>query len=909
VGNCYCLLELGAEWLQNIKEFLLNNKEKNSAVDKIIYNKQDTIILLTSSHDTNNNFISLVNQEVFGNEAIVLSFNKSRGEANFHDIKSYKSIFKKDKIKVFFVDDSISSVNTVKYFYQLLNSIESDLRFDSIIVMIDRTSSYDEMILSNYVRDNHIYAFATFHIKPIKTDIEECFLCKRKEQYINLAKKSALDLTTFQMARRAHKLKKVNYKEMRSTKDRKLVKGFKTYLKAMAVNHISANYLYEGSKEFENFKNLLEEFLKQITLNLPNEREEFKNIRSDEDLQKILKFQSEIALIKALSFPKLSYFYKIRKFVTDTVLGKLKIEANKSIQRFKLEYILDKQDEDDIKKLTEFIKYYKEKTNLHLINTYFATLGYFHDSKILDTDYIRLYLKIIKNQEVIKINKQEILHIYPFAVKFTIAEDFEKAQYFKNNINEVANKDYRYKWNENIKLYALLNALKLENSLYIKQKYFNTTVEKNPGKIVNLKNILESDIIKIFKKSLFVSPYITSNVETYKDYIDKSQDNLVNIFDNYKSIQNYPNNLTEITKMIFYGAIDISDNENGNIKLQKVSTEKIYKKIDNTWANYYNQSYIAIRLTSVNEKQLLSNNEEDIKKNNPIWFKPIGCIVLEKKEDVSFKEYFDTSMFLLSIKDEIVDILVREFNTNFILEATNKNIIEKELRKRYRDMITTINHSIHEYIDIGSMIEEFLEGNHIVGEYEKYLNNLKYYSRGLKLLTKLYKLKDIKKERTCIIDIFKDAFGDTQYKKDIKTFINICGNFSNKLCNKCNGESFKIKEQEKCHLDIDEESFKIILFELVFNALRRMNTEITAKITLQLYKNHLIISNTLSNPDKHIENFNNVNLKGENSRMGIGSIKEAIKSCGYKIFAKYNKNNKEINIELRKMEKNYGRKQ
>ena len=507
------------------------------------------------------------------------------------------------------------------------------------------------------------------------------------------------------------------------------------------------------------------------------------------------------------------------------------------------------------------------------------------------------------------------MHTYPFAVKFTIADNLEKANYFEKNLNKVFGV-INYRGNERKKKYAHINALRMENTLYwkhyIKSKYainvdrmFRAlrTVDSMDAKIKNLTNLFES-IFGNLKVHLFVSPYATIAHKSYKAYLKDSENELVNILDSFNTIDNYDESMVASVEKVFYGAIDIAKDNEENIVLEKVSTENIHKTIDNTWANEYTDDYIVIRLTSVDTKLLFDQNTS-IYDNDPVWFRPIGCIVVEKKNT----NYIEATRAILSLKEYIVDYLKEEFNYGVIQEAIKKVTIKQELEDRYKDMITKISHSLYENIDIGGKIKVFREREHSTEEYKDYLDGMASYSWGLGLLTKLHKLDNIKSKQTIVNDILSRQTRHskertpTQYKEDLSNFIAVCKKFSSKLCQQCAKKTLNVIEETICKINIDEESLKIIIFELVFNALKRMTNESEPNITIILKDNVIIFSNKLSNEidsdgNSHIDKFNDIEGRGENNRMGVGSIREALSKCNYQIEAEYDNAKKMVLITL-----------
>jgi signal transduction histidine kinase len=945
----------------NIEEFLKKDVSK-----KINYSeKEENIILFTSSHDTNNNFVALVNQEVFSNNAIVLSFNKSRGEANFHDLDSYIS-FDWENTRVFFVDDSIASSHTVKYFYQMLRSVPCIMKnpnvgLDGIIVMIDRISSYDETILCSYLRDNkdidkpndvilkekleEIHAFSTFDIKPIKSEVEKCFLCTRNKRYLELAKKSALDLTTFQMVKRANKLEKVEYRAIQPAKEKTLEVRFKNYLKAMATTYIYKEFANKEYSEFKDFNLIHKEFSEKMYKDIIFDKNNRFSYYDENVLKEIVKFQSEIALIKACSSPRLSYYYNIRRWIISIVSEKLSVQYDeeysfRKLKKFTLKYKLksyidtlsknNKLDGDD----EYFLEYYRTMTSFHLFNIYFVTLGYFEDSRILDWHYIELFYQATHSKDLRDFKGGSLLHTYPFAVKFTIANNLEKSIYFEKNLNKVLDNN-NIKGNGRIKKYSYLNALKLENTLYWKyyiKKEYNIDISEKAKelqkeqaldkKIEIIKDIFNS-MFKGSKVFLFISPYATIMTDTYKAYLENSQNSLINILDSHKNINSYNENMVDIVQKVFYGAVDVAQDNQQNVHLKKVSEKDIIDKISDTWANDYDDKYCVVRLTSIDNgiaedytNKLIKNDtnlHKNIMKNNPVWFRPIGCIVVENNA-MSYQFHMDVSRMILSIKEYIVTYIEKEFSYGVIQEAINKKKLKQELQEGYKDMLTKISHSVNEYINIERKIKTFLDNDHTEDEYKQYLEDMAIYSWGLEQITSLSQIeRDLKRGNgysTKVSELFNNRNRDTDFKDKLESFISVAGKFSDKLCKGCNID-FSIDMQcEDFSIEIEEGQLKIIIFELVFNALRRIDINKNAKIKIIINKGSIAITNSLKNNiysengiEKRKDNKINEITEGNSRRMGIQTVKKSLTLISYHLEALYNEDTEMMEIRILGSEK------
>ena len=932
-GNNHFLYYINTIKFFNQNRFEIEHFLSRDVRKKINHIKEENIILLTSSHDTNNNFVALVNQEIFNNEAIVLSFNKSRGEANFHDLKSYE-YFDWGNTRVFFVDDSIASSHTLKYFYQLLRSVPNimtrpNVGLDGVIVMIDRISSYDETILCSYLKDSKdidkpneemqkeklkaIYAFSTFDIKPIKSEVEKCFLCTRRDRYSELAKKSALDLTTFQMVKRAYKLKKIEYRSIQPAKEKPLVTRFKNYLKAMATTYIYQEFSGKKYDDFMQFDDFIQGFSIKMYENIISDKKERFEKYDKVILRKIIKFQSEIALIKALSSPKLSYYYDIRRWAISIILSKLG-NAVKEVQDSKnKDFVLIYKLKDDIENLKlendEFLKFYKNMTNLHLINIYFATLGYFEDSKILDTDYINLYYKTTQNQDVQHIDGDSLLHTYPFAVKFIITNNLEKAIYFENNLQTIFN-SINYKGKERKKKFSYINALRIENTLYWekhieKETNFNlkNEIEKLmkkeslDDKVNQIKNLFKL-VFKNLKVHMFISPYATTTPKNYQEYLNESETNLINVLDSFNNVGSYPSAMSSSIQKVFYGAVDVTDKNEDNIVLEKVALSQTLNKIDNTWVNEYTDDYIVIRLTSLNTEELFKS-DGNIKNNSPVWFRPIGCIVIEhNRADYDYRLYIEVTRTILSLKEYLVGYIEKEFNHGVIQEALNA---------KYKDsVINNVNHSIKKYINIGAKtgymtssfasedFKAYMERDNFSDEnkYLKYLyREIDHYSFGLVNLASISDIVEQRtKDRKDLVSILSD-----DYIEQLKSFFNIASNI---------GMYRTIKEKQSINiltsklvkgslsLLLDSNQFEYFLFEIIFNIVKAAYSLPVGSIEIEIESIHhgIKIYNNV-NP-KEIEKLEKTPPYAVNSKSGLGTKKiiEMLAKNNYFIDFKISKN-------------------
>lgn len=747
--------------LEQIKDdFLIPLKEK-------IDNKKQNIIF-APRHNTNNDFISLVNQIVFDNNAVIYRFDKSRGESNYYDIENLTTELEYiNKTSIYFIDDEISSGNTLEYFYSLLK-IKFPLRtFDGVIVLIDRTSINDEKIIYNFLNENNnVFAFTNLEIKPIKTANEVCFLCKRREDYFALLENSVLDMNRFQIANRIVKLQPTDYTEIDNIKNNNFNENFKNKIKMYAVDFVYRNYSKFEKLSFIEDRHKLEEaytksiekkFKKEIFYTMIiNYFNEFLNDFSKKhrkeiliSLKSICYYEANIALIKALSFPKLVYFEKIRYVATKIIIKRiedktiLKSSDNSApkiidevIHIIKFHDALELFTNNDIKHklLNTFIEKYSKKINFDYVNFLYIVAGYLNINYLLHKNNIKYYYNMINYiKEHSDSYEASMFHAYPSAVKMIYTYSKDRAIYFESqvktffqeqrNAGEIIN---HYK-----EAYSLVHALILESNYTINKKlndipFQDKLTKLSLNKEINLddkinslsrylKNILENNKIKkdSFKiESIFINENLNIKYDNYQKYLQQSK--LRDLLNNFQELDNNKN---------------IVNLYNGFITKSYTIIKK--KKINNTWANRcIDEKYTIIRLididfskllniknksitflrqnTNVNEsinasehQYILKNNHSfgntitelismnPIEFNIPIWLKPIGCIVISHSEENDYTYHIALARIILSVQNDIVSFIKNEFNLETFQEKIRIKKIEEDnliIEQKYKDL-------------------------------------------------------------------------------------------------------------------------------------------------------------------------------------------------------------------------------
>jgi hypothetical protein len=852
-----------AYYTKTIDFFERNYENITNFLKSITIDENKNNIIFAPIHNTNSRFISLVNQIVFDNNAAIYHFDKSNTEQNFYDLE-YISMDTKET-NIYFVDDEVSSAGTLKYFESLLKSIDENLNFHSIIIMIDRTSPQDEKTIERLFKKREI--FTKLEIKPIKTDFDDCFLCQRREEYLDMFDSSVLDMTRFQIAKRVVKLKSQTYDDIDyPIKQDDFEANLKTFIKMHAVD-----FAHEKFDEFkldgdETRRSLLKVYekieykFKQYIWKLIEVNLEGTSIIEKEYFRTICDYESEIALLKSIAFPKIVYFRLVREIATVVIIQKIKdivngesqkyIDKTNDYSKFEIISILSFNEISELKsdivknefdEYKDFLQKFKNKNGIDYLNFLYRTAGYLNITQILDDSNIRFFYRVTKKLKEDKAkfgDSHHLLHTYPFAVKMIISnsDNEDRYRYFKKNID-------KFKTDNLINFekpeYSMIHALLLEREMDVKKEFrakinnwktenINEKVSKLSeliGKYTEYKVKVENRI-EVKNKIKVENIYINENINIeysggYEDYLKYSK--LIDVKNNFNELSRDDKDIY----MLYQGALR-SSGEFEDLKY----TEKNYKKIDNTWSNMLfgkDKKYFAIKLVDIDKEKLRSILDiENVKRNKPMWFKPLGCIVVSF--DGSYVDHLIFSELVLSLQNEVVEFFKTEFkhqSLSQMIEARN----EKENYEILLEKVRRISHSYKDYISIDKQIHKLIEDKY---DKEKIISKVIDFTNGLKYIFSLGSMIEYEqREDSLPNEIFVD-----EILFDDKTFQNVIENFLRtvpSLINGYSGEytiSFYKDADYSCPIISDEHLYNI-LFELIFNGVKNNRSGLSIKIYLK----------------------------------------------------------------------------
>lgn len=652
--------------------FLKNNVpqiEKSFIQHKSTHNTSKVPIILSANHNTNSEFISLINKIIFDGNAIVHTFSLDYKEQVLYSLEHFKNThnYTMKYHEFYFVDDEVASGDTLEYFFNILKLITNtnDIEFKAVYTLIDRTSVKDKSNILNQYSGN-FYSFVNLNIHPIKTGFEKCYLCKREEYLQDIADNSSLVFiknafykkisssnTSKAVLRKRHS-KDIEFEPISQVED------FKNYLKMYATEYIYENLEKFSTIEFEynKFYQRVQEYFRLNYLH--------KN-QIASSLDTLLRIEAKIAFIKSLSFPKILFFEKIREKVHNFVYNELYefiIDNHGNVKTINKDLIEPKLSFDEYKKLSEeneileIISYCqdKDRTDLDYFNFLLSTASYLGINIIMSKQMVEFYFNLTQtikddnNGNNLYKRYKRLLGIYPVAIKQITYFSNEKSKYFYEQLELFYDKNkFQY-----TRQFSRIFGLYVENTKFLE----NTKIlDYSQDQQLLLKDVKEEIInnLEIFikKEDNFGSKYDTSNIKIESFFVNINQDikspKLIDILNNYKEA--IPNSYEESlyigahTKdsVGFENTIDIHHNPKKNPY--------------NIWCNFLKNDKTYVRLTDSNLNPfcviIVRHNEiEDLQESAVLLLHlKISRRILAKQNEII--NIFKTNEFISSIRDSV----------------------------------------------------------------------------------------------------------------------------------------------------------------------------------------------------------------------------------------------------------------
>jgi len=841
-------------------QFFKNNKDDiKEYYKKLKFERDEKVpVILTSAHNTNAEFIALVNEIVFENDAIVHSLclnNKEQGYFSINNLtNTYKN--KEDYYSFYFVDDAISSGEAFKYIYSVLSSFFND-SFQAVFTLIDRTNEKDLKLFRTYSKEFDSYLKINIH--PIKTGFENCYLCDRKKVFEKIAINSSLVTIkhTFQKKAKDLAIKNANDIEYESLKP---IDDLKNYLRMS-----STEYIYQHIDEFNKLENIeigIDNYYNYVAKNY-FEKNYLNGQSPIFERENFLKVESRIAFLKSLAFPKVYFFKTLRKNIHKHIYEEIRkfTDINQNGKKIIIKPLLSENDSTILEQyeLKELVKYYenKKRTNMHYFSFLLSLGSYLGINHILSYEVIIYYYNLtLEIKKAKNYDYRNLLNAYPIAIKQLTSYSKAKSKYFEQEFAKFY-KDFPFEYT---RIFSRIFGLFVENTIHLKKDeniFQNITNEKSiDEKIIIFKTELEK-IISVDIKSICID---------LNENIDNSL--LVDILNEYKELDNGS------TEEIMYKGAFVKKEINDKKIIIENREEKEDNKKYNIWCNFYQDFKTYIRITNSDDK-----------------LTPIGVIVIEHKKNNNLNEHLKISRWILAYEN----IICKLFNKSNYLSAMRtkydeifeKNNIEKEneitkLKQKHQNA-----KSSHGAIDNMRRCIENFEGN-----------NKTFYNGWLTycnlLIGKLY---------TSEIDI--NIFTDDMIESE---FLDKFVRYSNAISEV---EHFEIDNnmQKEDLSEINIKSLYLVVFMTLLVDNARQHGDKKSKLYISTNVNCIIIKNFVSEDIDIDDVVNRIQvrmikepwtyLSGNDKNPGITlyTMNKYLNNDKYSFVVAKNKNSIEIKIE------------
>jgi len=276
-------------WLDSVKENL--KKE-------IPEFEHRPCLLIAPSHETNIDFVNLVNEEIFSDTAHIIyydPFSEDRQNLRMFLERTFGT-----HPLIFFVDDALCTGRTFYYVKIFLKSLKQ--KFTASFVMLNRLSYQRNLALQS----EKIYAFCQLEAPVVVAVRDLCYLCREKKRYQEI-----LNYTVVDALRKGirDKIKKLELKDIRKQNSDNIANSETAKIKNRHFTRLELTHrLYHkfsqiGNSDFE-IEDIINDILKKIG-------------------KKINQKEIHINLIKTLSQPPFIYHRKIRQKVYPFILKEL----------------------------------------------------------------------------------------------------------------------------------------------------------------------------------------------------------------------------------------------------------------------------------------------------------------------------------------------------------------------------------------------------------------------------------------------------------------------------------------------------------------------------------------------------------------------------------------------------------
>ena len=307
-----------------------------------VFEKNEFNIIITPNARIESDLVNLVNEKVFGGNALILFFDVNNWKSNILNKFSYVSelvAMKKKDVHFHFVDHSLFSALTYKKTKSYLRTLCPDVSFVSGIVVINRLNFDLRQEIRRDFNDNLFVYFNLF--APETSDSSSCTQCDLASYYKRLMKSTALSSCRELID---ESLKKI---ELKKLPDLKLAKTNapedpsldRRFLRLFFAHVIS--YKVSTLGQVDGVESVLDPLYRELFDSKSTYKDEGLKLLNQKFKDAKFLYDKRISFLKALSSPPLSKYIILRKYAHHVLLTTLtycldKTEENCNYDDFRL---------------------------------------------------------------------------------------------------------------------------------------------------------------------------------------------------------------------------------------------------------------------------------------------------------------------------------------------------------------------------------------------------------------------------------------------------------------------------------------------------------------------------------------------------------------------------------------------
>lgn len=223
------------ENLSDIKSWL-----NNTVKETLKLSSTDKIIIVAPCHESNSQFLNLVNEIVFASSATIIHYQNNVDFAENFILLNENHLGK--DMKLFYVDDSLI---TGKHFYEVFDLLKKVLSFTAAIFLNDKSEPFTHSKIVDM--SNIFFAFANFNQPPALNLLGQRPLEYERQRYEMLAKVTLHDVIIKTFLDKADSLnpqKQTGIKEGKTVKEKEIRR-----LKCFEATHKIYDYFANPSKK------------------------------------------------------------------------------------------------------------------------------------------------------------------------------------------------------------------------------------------------------------------------------------------------------------------------------------------------------------------------------------------------------------------------------------------------------------------------------------------------------------------------------------------------------------------------------------------------------------------------------------------------------------------------------------